>query len=223
MRYIGKKEIQKIDEKNNIVFFTDNTKEIFSKEVLKYIITEKPIDLTKLRELKCNPIIKDVINILLNFQSYIIDEGDDRDILYQNTIAEIIKLIEKYNVYTSEVEYICKQAQGILLSNMAVTINCMAYYKDRKEYLDKFLDTDINDKKNIVNIINDIFKKGDYKELEGKGEYKMIYNEIQHNCIYIFNIIINYFEVDKNNAIEKALGYKKEIIPISHINKILKS
>ena len=74
--FIWKKEIVTITWPT--VTFKDWSKETFSEIMLKHIQTKEPLDPTSLRELRCQPIVKELIEILL-----------------------------RYNVYTSELDFIC--------------------------------------------------------------------------------------------------------------------
>jgi len=127
IQYLGPKEVLavvKLDNKTPLgnelveVCYKDGTKEILSKLILEASITNKPTDLTTLRNLRIFPVVKELLNVLLKWNVKINEVEFIVEIVkasINDNMDKASSILWKKNIYertTLDVDTILRENKG---------------------------------------------------------------------------------------------------------------
>jgi hypothetical protein len=96
-KFYGQKEIKDInviDDKKSVVLFTDDSQIVLPNKMIGVAVTDEAADLTKLRDLRCFPVVAEVLEVLHSWDIKI-DEVDFVDARVIISINESLKRAEK--------------------------------------------------------------------------------------------------------------------------------
>lgn len=92
-KYYGQKEVKDIitdgDEKS-VVIFTDDSQIVLANKMIAAAVTDEPKDLTTLRNLRCFPVVADILKVLHSW-NVLVDEIDFIDSRVIISINESLK------------------------------------------------------------------------------------------------------------------------------------
>ena len=90
-KFYGEKEIANIKDHPihdtyQVLVFADGTELALTKKMIAVAVTDKPVDLTTLRNLRCFPVVSDVLKVFLDWDIHIseIEFVDTRAIMSVN-------------------------------------------------------------------------------------------------------------------------------------------
>jgi hypothetical protein len=96
-KFYGQKEIKDIiadGDKKSVVIFTDDSQIVLPNKMIGVAVTDEATDLTKLRDLRCFPIVAEILEVLHSWDVKI-DEVDFVDARVIISINESMKRAEK--------------------------------------------------------------------------------------------------------------------------------
>ena len=116
-KFYGQKEIKDIivdGDKKSVVIFTDDSQIVLPNKMIGVAVTDEATDLTKLRDLRCFPVVAEILKVLLNHNVHIaeIDFISQRVIM---SINESCKLGNEELWGASEREQTMIQIQRVLM------------------------------------------------------------------------------------------------------------
>jgi hypothetical protein len=119
-KFYGQKEIDDInplDDKKSVLLFKDNSQIVLPNKMIGVAVTDEATDLTKLRDLRCFPVVAEVLEVLHSWDIKI-DEVDFVDARVIISINESLKRAEKVLWGKGDDEKTMSDVNGILLSKI---------------------------------------------------------------------------------------------------------
>jgi hypothetical protein len=119
-KFYGQKEIDDInplDDKKSVLLFKDNSQIVLPNKMIGVAVTDEVTDLTKLRDLRCFPVVAEVLEVLHSWDIKI-DEVDFIDARVIISINESLKRAEKVLWGKGDDEKTMSDVNGILLSKI---------------------------------------------------------------------------------------------------------
>jgi hypothetical protein len=114
MQYIGQKQVKTINE--GFVTYEDDSTEQFSTSLLEHIITEEPVDASKLRELRCLPIVKIITQVLVDYGIYSSEVDfihqltlNNLDIYYKKALSKLFNAENEFKISLQLINNVLKQ------------------------------------------------------------------------------------------------------------------